>query len=518
MTAMERATDVCGHVVIVGGGISGLAAAWQLARRAREAGQPIAITVLEATGRVGGQLAHLDIAGTRIDGGAEALVLRDGDTTRSLVDDLDLGWQLTSPVAVGAAIHAQSALRPLPRAHLLGIPATAQAMTGLVTTGLISQEGMLRAEADLALAATPVTGPAGADVALGPYLRERLGPELVERVVAPLAAGVYGGSLERLSLRASMPTLWGMLRGGESSVLACVRHLHQPADITPALTSSLVTLTGGLAGLPLTLASHLVRRHGVTIKTRQHVRQLRRTSAGWEVVSADVDGAVQVRAADAVIVATPLPAAAAVIAEHAPAAATALAHIEHESAIVVALAYPRTAWPSMPRLSGYLVPPNEARPVKAVTFSSVKWPHVDHQAPHLMLVRCSLAASAQMLQRPDHELVALAAEELERTMGVRRPLADTRVLRWPTGLPQYTLGHRDRIGQALRALADVPGLTVCGAAFDGVGISGCLAAAESAAARTLTDLLHPEGFSRPRATPPQSATSGRPPIVTGVPA
>ena len=167
----------------------------------------------------------------------------------------------------------------------------------------------------------------------------------------------------------------------------------------------------------------------------------------------------------------------------AAAAAAALGGIGYASMAIVTLAYPRSAFPRPPQGSGYLVPAVDGRPVKAVTFSSVKWPHLQVGHRELILVRCSLGRIGEegVLHRDDSALAALAAADLAAATGVRGAPVDARVTRWGGALPQYTVGHRDRVAAIRASVATQPGLAVCGAAYDGIGIPACIATARAAA-------------------------------------
>jgi oxygen-dependent protoporphyrinogen oxidase len=208
--------------------------------------------------------------------------------------------------------------------------------------------------------------------------------------------------------------------------------------------------------------------------------------------------------ADAVILAVPARPAGRLLAgvPGASAAVTAFGQISYASMAIVTLAYPRSAFPA-PGLaglgwSGYLVPAVDGRAVKAVTFSTVKWPHLAASpAPAsggedgaLEIVRCSVGRIGEeaLLQRADDELAALAAAELAAATGVRGGPAVTRVTRWGGALPQYTVGHLDRVAAIRAAVAAQPGLAVCGAAYDGVGIPACVATARAAVGQVLAFL------------------------------
>jgi oxygen-dependent protoporphyrinogen oxidase len=241
------------------------------------------------------------------------------------------------------------------------------------------------------------------------------------------------------------------------------------------------TIRAGLARLPAALAA----RSGAELVLGRLVRRVERTATGFRVVHGPT---VDERAvdADAVVVAVPAAPAARLLRDVAPVAAAELAGVEYASIALVTTAWPAGALRTGGR-SGYLVPAVEGRPVKAVTFVSDKWPHP--AAAGVQLVRCSIGryGEEQTLQRDDDDLVADAVAELRASAGARgRPVA-ARVTRWGGGLPQYAVGHVDRVARIRAAVAAVPGLAVAGAAYDGVGIPACIRTGEAAAAKVLAE-------------------------------
>jgi oxygen-dependent protoporphyrinogen oxidase len=252
------------------------------------------------------------------------------------------------------------------------------------------------------------------------------------------------------------------------------------------------TLTGGLGTLP----AYLAKASGAEVRTSAMVRELTPAPGGWRLTVGSAAAPEQVDA-DAVIIAIPARPAQRLLASvpGASAAAAALGGISYASMAIVTLAYPRSAFPG-PGLaalgwSGYLVPAVDGRAVKAVTFSSVKWPHLtEHGAGPLEIVRCSVGRIGEeaLLQRSDDELAALAAAELAEATGVAGGPVAARVTRWGGALPQYTVGHLDRVAAIRAGVAAQPGLAVCGAAYDGVGIPACVATARSAVSQVLAFL------------------------------
>jgi oxygen-dependent protoporphyrinogen oxidase len=247
------------------------------------------------------------------------------------------------------------------------------------------------------------------------------------------------------------------------------------------------TLAGGLGTLPPVLAA----ASGAEVRTGAMVRELVPGPRGWRLTIGSAHAPWYLDA-DAVILALPGRPASRLLGgvPGAAAAAAALGEISYASMAIVTLAYPDTAFPQLPDGSGYLVPAADGRPVKAVTFSSVKWPHLRDHADGLVFVRCSVGRIGEetILQRDDGELSALAAADLAAATGVRGAPADVVVTRWGGALPQYTVGHLDRVARIQASLAAQPGLASCGAAYAGVGIPACIGTARTAADQVMAGL------------------------------
>jgi oxygen-dependent protoporphyrinogen oxidase len=256
------------------------------------------------------------------------------------------------------------------------------------------------------------------------------------------------------------------------------------------------TLAGGLGTLPAAVAA----ASGATVRTGAMVRGLARTADGWRLTVGSRHDE-EYLAADAVILAVPASPAARLLGDvpGASAAVTALRGIRYASMAIVTLAYPAPAFPRPPEGSGYLVPAVDGCPVKAVTFATVKWPHLADAGSGLVIVRCSMGRIGEeaLLQSDDGELARLAAADLAAATGARGAPLATRVTRWGGGLPQYTVGHLDRVATIRSAVAAQPGLAVCGAAYDGIGIPACAATAQSAAAQIAAQLRHAREWERP---------------------
>jgi protoporphyrinogen/coproporphyrinogen III oxidase len=461
-------------VAVVGGGIAGLAAAYFL----RDAAS---VTVFEGSPRPGGKLAVSEIAGIAADEGAEALLARRPEGT-DLIRAVGLAAQLVTPGTTSARIWTRGAFRELPERQLMGVPSDFGA---LARADVLSPAGLARARLDAELPATPIDG----DLPVAAAVSARFGPEVVDRLVDPLLGGVYAGRSEELSFEATLPGLAVAARQHRSLAEAAGTLLPPPSSSPGAV---FVTLAGGLGTLPPALAA----ASGAHLRTGSMVRELARIPNGWRLVIGPASQPETVHA-DAVILAVPARPASRLLAPVAAGAAAALSEIRYANMAIVTLAYPRSAFAVPLAGSGYLVPAVDGRAVKAVTFSTVKWPHL-LSAQHedgLHVVRCSVGRIGEeaILQRDDAELAALAAGEFAAATGVSGPPADTRVTRWGGGLPQYSVGHLNRVARIRASVAAQPGLAVCGAAYDGLGIPACIATARTAADQVLKHLANRGG-------------------------
>ncbi|SFN53013.1 protoporphyrinogen oxidase [Actinomadura madurae] len=476
------------HAVVVGGGIAGLAAARMLARGG------VRVTVLEGSPRIGGKLRVSEIAGIPVDEGAESMLARRPEGL-DLVRDLGRSGDLVNPGTTSSAIVSRGSLRPIPAGQVMGVPSDLKA---LAASQVLSPAGLARVPLDLVLPETP----RGADVSVADYIGARLGREVVDRLVEPLLGGVYAGRTELLSFDSTLPAVAAAARSHRSLVHA-VQGIRDaaPKDSGPVFA----TLPGGLGTLPHLVAGD-VEEAGGTVRTGAMVRELRRREHGWRLTVGPTRAPEHLDA-DAVVIAVPAAPAARLLEHDVPAAARELAGIEYASMAIVTLVYRATAFPRLPKGSGYLVPGVESDPesggrgVKAVTFSSVKWPHLRERDPGVVAVRCSVGrfGEERTLQRSDEELVASAMAELAATCGVTELPVESRVTRWGGGLPQYNVGHADRVAKVRVAVAAAPGLAVAGAAYDGLGIPACIASARAAATRVLDDLRSREGEDHDRA-------------------
>ena len=461
-------------IVVVGGGIAGLAAAHRLAGAHGAPGDSSSphplITLLEADGRLGGKIRTEDFAGRPLDVGAEALLAR-VPAALELCRELGLEHDLVAPATDQAYVWTDR-LRPLPPRLLAGVPDGSQALIG---SGILSPAGIARAGLDLIV---PARRPKG-DVSIGSLVRRRLGRQVLERLIDPLLGGIHAGSCDELSAPAAAPQLVAALRSRRSLVRG-LRELSRGSPPTPA-GPTFLTLSGGLQELARTLAERMTAvecRTGVTLESLEGLPGggSRLRLAGGETLDADY-----------VILAVPAFAAAAILAEACPAAAAELAGIPYASVATIALSYPLEALGDRPAGSGFLAARRPGRTITACTWSSAKWPQL---AGDTMLLKCSAghAGNRSALDLDDEQLIEAVRWDLVQAMNLKAAPLQARVFRFERALPQYTVGHLERVAGIEAELARLPAVSVCGAAYRGVGVAACVSDGQAAAERALAAL------------------------------
>ncbi len=448
------------RVVVVGGGVAGLTAAHDLTAAGHD------VVVLEGADEVGGKVRRREVAGVTVDVGAEAMLNRRPEGVELA---RSLGLDVVHPAIASSRIWTRGELRPLPRT-LLGAPLD---LDQLGASGVLSDAGLARASAEVV---DPVTG----DPTVGELVAARFGDEVTDRLVEPLLGGVYAGRAREISARAAAPQLVVLAERG--SILEQAAAL--PVDGSPVFAG----LVGGMGGLVDALAA------GLDVRTGLQVREIRRdgrTVTRLAALAPRPPGSGATERGDAIVVAVPAAPAARLLGELAPEAASELAAIEYASMAVVTLAF-RLDDMVATDASGFLVPPVDGRRIKASTFSFAKWEWVSAAgaAAGLVHLRTSIGRHREekALQVTDDELVAASLSDLRDALGLSAPPVDTHVQRWGGGLPQYAVGHLDRVARIRADVARVPGLAVCGAAYDGVGIAAVIASAHQAAEAVLVGL------------------------------
>ena len=458
-------------VVVVGGGIAGLAAAHALAN----ANPALHVTLVEANQRLGGKIVTERGDGYVIEGGPDSF-LAVKPRGVGLAAEIGLGDRLQGalPQPKRAFILHGGRLHDVPEG-LSGLVPTR--LAPLARSGLLSPRGKARVALDYVLPPLRQVE----DESLGAFIRRRLGREAWERLVEPLMAGIYAADGDQLSLAATFPQLreaelryGGLIRG----VLAARAATSAPGPPKPAF----LTPEGGLDAFVAALEDKL-RQAGVGIRTSVAATAIAQAADGYAIRLAHGE----LLRADAIIVAIPAYAAADLLATLDPSIAAELGAIPHASTAIVSLAYRRDDIPHPLAGHGYVVPRAEGGPILACTWSSRKWAGRAPAGWELLRVFIGRAGDEQIdvEHASDESLLSLARREVAMRLGVATAPALTRIHRWPRGMPQYVIGHPARIARIEGRLRTHPGLLLAGNAYHGVGLPDCIASGERAAQAAL---------------------------------
>jgi oxygen-dependent protoporphyrinogen oxidase len=440
-------------VAVVGGGISGLVAAYRLRQRL---GPDARILVLEESDRYGGKLRTVPLAGEPVDVGAEAFIERRPEVPE-LLAELGLSDQVEHPSGARPLIWAGGRLHPLPAGTLMGIPAGSESLVGLVDAETLAQ---IDAEPT-----TPFHWDSTTDVSVAALVGARFGDQVVRRSVDPLLGGVYSGLSDTAGVRAAVPTLAAALDAGATSLTEAVRRALPPPSDAPVFG----TLRDGYGAL----LNALREASAAEFHDGTSAAALRRTGGRWSI---DPVGEV-----DGVVLAIPADRAATLLADTVPAAAAQARDIPLASSVVVAMALPKNA--ALPNNSGILVATGEDLSAKAFTLSARKWPHLGARAVTLARASFGRFGNAALVDADDEQLVTLARADLATVTGVTDQPIATFVQRWHGGLPQYRAGHLDVVAALESEIALVDGIEVAGAMLHGVGVPACVRSATTAATR-----------------------------------
>lgn len=465
------------HILVIGGGITGLAAAHRLLTQ-----HPgVAVTLVERDSRLGGKILTVDKEGYTLEGGPDSML---GSKPRGigLARELGLGERLIGPTEANRRSFV------LRRGKLHRIP---EGLTGLVPTrlkplaksSLISPLGKARILGDF------VRRPRrdDSDESLERFMTRRLGGEVYANLIEPLMAGIYAGDGSALSLEATFPQLRQAERehGGLIKGVLAQRSKAQPA--ANGVRPGFITFQTGLRELVDALAAD-IRERGGEIRLGAAVSLLERCGAGYRATIDRDDGPETMRV-DGIVVATQAWAAAPLLDELDRAAALALDAIPHVSSAIVVLGFDDPAVSQRLRGFGYVVPRSEKRDVMAMTWLSSKWAGRAPEGKALVRAFVGRAGQQEVLERPDDDLVTIVRRELVEVLDIAAEPELVRVFRWDGGMPQYALGHLERVEVIEDAVSRLPGLAVAGNMLRGVGLPDCIASGERAADRVATEVL-----------------------------
>lgn len=466
-------TDTAKHVVVVGGGITGLSAAYYVKQAMKERGVPLRLTLLEKSDTYGGIIQTLRRDGFVIEKGPDSFLARKLPIIE-LTRELGLEDQLTgqNPASRKTYIVRNHRLHRMPPGLQLGIPTE---VGPFVRTGLLSPAGKLRAGLDLFLPKR--TDPS--DESLGSFLERRLGKEVLSQVVEPLLAGIYAGNTYNLSLKATFPQFHAIEQKHRSLILGMMRSRKSGGEESrtlpePARNSAFLSYKEGLETIVHGLLDAL---DDVRFVKNCGVDSIRREGAGYRL---ELDNG-ETELADAVIAALPAYGISRLLGEAVP-GVKELDRIEYISVANIILAYDEKDIGRKLEGSGFLVPRSEGRFITASTWTSMKWLHTAPAGKALLRCYVGRAGDERWLNMTEAEVIRGVRSDLKDLMGITGEPLFTEMTPLPRAMPQYPVGHLELIARVRAALAEaMPGVQVTGAAFGGVGLPDCVRQGKEAA-------------------------------------
>lgn len=467
------------HVIIVGGGITGLSAAYYLQRLRQQAGTPLRITLVEAEERLGGKVGTVHQEGFLIDTGPDSFLAQKPWAVQ-LCRELGMEGEIISPSARKFFMLIRGKLHAVPHELVSLVPSRPQA---LWKATFISPFGKLRASLEGFV-------PAQRDVedeSLGAFMRRRFGKEFAVKFAEPLMAGVHAGHPDRLSMAAVYPMYWDMERkyGSITRGLLQLRRQRQSGKGSPHSTSPFVALRYGMGSLVERLTQSLKE---VDISLSTTVTGIAPQNDGTVMVQFERGESLQ---ATAVILTTPAYTTAEWLQPYAPDASRLLDAIPYASTAVVSLAYRREAVEHPLDGSGFLVPRTEPLPITGCTWSSSKWQGRAPDGNVLLRVFIGYAGADQIVEQQWDDLLARVAHDaLQPLLGIKEEPTMVQVNRWIKAMPQYEVGHMKRLQQVEQALTNYPSILLAGSAYRGVGVPDCVKQGKECAEQAWQRVLH----------------------------
>jgi protoporphyrinogen/coproporphyrinogen III oxidase len=452
-------------VVIIGGGITGLSAAYYLQKEAQQKTLPIEIKLIEASDRLGGVIQTVKKDGFVIEKGPDSIIARKTSGI-NLIEELGLKDKVISNTAGKSYILVNGKLHSMPEGSFMGIPTR---VTPFAVSGLFSPLGKLRAAADFVLP----KGKPQQDQSLGKFFRRRLGNEVVENLIEPLLAGIYAGDIDNLSLMSLFPNFYHMEQEHRSLVLGLKRTMPEPPKPAntsttkkqPARKGMFISLTTGLEEIVIQLEKRLA---GSVLKGTA-VHKVKKLQNGYEITLSN--GTIE--QADSIIVATDHFHAQQMLADYS--FMDSFKEMPSTSVANVAMAFPKSAIKQDIDGSGFVVSRNSDYRITACTWTHKKWPGSTPEG--MALLRCYVGKPDDQgaVDLSDEEIIKIVLNDLNKTMAITEEPLFHVISRWRQTMPQYTVGHKERMEKVKTSLsAELPGVFLAGGSFEGVGIPDCI--------------------------------------------
>lgn len=455
-------------IAVIGGGITGLAAALHLKREALRRDTRLELALLESEARLGGNIRTINHGGFLIEAGPDSFALRAGPLAK-LMEILNLRSELVRSVAGPVYVYTGDGLHPIPDGMFMGIPTR---VLPLLATPLLSIRGKARALMDLMPRYSPVVPE---DESVGSLLQRHFGAELVARVAAPLHEAIHADSVDQLSAAATLPG-FAHFAGHRVSLISELHKAHAKVgrNLREARVGPLASIRGGLESLVAALQRELPT---AALHLGATVEGIERASRGYSI-------RLRERApikADAVVLAVPGSAAGRVLAM--PFEFKALGTREPASTASAAIAYRRDALPDNLKGTGLVVAAGAAHAISACTWVHAKWPHAVPQGSALLRCHVGYPADEALAVADDAVVLDAVRADLKRILGIDARPEFGIVTHWPEAMPRYTVGHNGRVAALTRRVAErFPGVFLAGASYGGAGLASCVAQGEAAAA------------------------------------
>ncbi|MFE8696294.1 protoporphyrinogen oxidase [Cytobacillus sp. FJAT-53684] len=462
-------------VLIIGGGITGLAAAYYLQKEAREKNLPLDVKLVEASHRLGGKLQTVVKEGFVIERGPDSFLARKQSASR-LAKEVGMENELINNTAGKSFVLARERLHPMPGGSIMGIPTQ---MAPFVTTGLFSFTGKMRAAADFVL---PRSNPAE-DQALGGFFRRRLGDEVVENLIEPLLSGIYAGDIDHLSLMSTFPQFYQVEQKYRSLILGMKKATPpQPKSSGEKKEKGMfLTFKKGLQSFVDAIEAKL--EPGSVLKGFR-VEQIHKTDSGYEVGL--IDG--EVLQADSIILSVPHHVTQSIFPQYR--LFDRFKEMPSTSVATVALAFPEEAIEKDIEGTGFVVSRNCDYTITACTWTHKKWPHSTPKGKVLLRCYVGRPGDEAVVDVSDDEMVKIVLNDLNKTMNITMAPEFSVISRWKDSMPQYTVGHKDRIEKVTNQLTtELPGVYLAGSSYDGLGMPDCIDQGEKAVQQVLSFLF-----------------------------
>lgn len=464
--------------VIVGGGITGLAAAYYLQKHARESKLPLEVKLVEASHRVGGKMQTYVKDGFVIERGPDSFLERKESAGR-LAREVGLGDKLVNNSTGKSYVLVKDKLHPMPGGSVMGIPTQ---IGPFVTTGLFSWPGKFRAAGDFFMPPSKVKG----DQSLGEFFRRRLGDEVVENLIEPLLSGIYAGDIDNMSLQSTFPQFYQVEQKYGSLILGTKKTTpapkKKPAGSGPEKKKGMfLTVTTGLQSFVDAIEAKL--EPGSVLKGVRVDKVSKQAEAYQLRLSSG-----ETLEADSILVSAPHEAALHMFTEHEH-IFDPFRDIPSTSVATVAMAFPESAVKQDIDGTGFVVSRNSDYTITACTWTHKKWPHTTPKGKALLRLYVGRPGDEAVVDLPDDEIINIALEDLNKTMDIEAKPEFAVVSRWKEAMPQYTVGHKERVAKLKMDLAnELPGVFVGGSSYEGIGLPDCIDQGEAAVEKIMSYL------------------------------